>query len=358
MKKTRVVASIAAGLAGMGLGLGLAQAASSVTMYGVADAGPMYNQYSYSGAGQRVRQSSTGLQTGIMNSSRLGLKGSEDLGGGLKAIFQFEQKVKLTDGGSDSKPWKRQAWVGLDGRWGTFTLGRQKDIADNMLKIDAMRGLGKVKRAFGAKGGRHDGLLKYTSPTFGGARGGVAYAHGDSGDDYSNYWSLGAQYKGGPLLLAGSYNVNQLRAGYSVRNWALGGAYDFKVAKLLAGYGQDRNGKLNTPGDAGAGNLGGFSPAGLGDYDSEGFRSRNYYLGAVVPAGTGEFAAAWLHSSSNLDQVSPAAAKGTQDILALQYKHFMSKRTFLYAYGAYGRNLAYVKDFNGRQLAVGLQHNF
>lgn len=344
----------AAGL--LGLSLGSAQADPSVVLYGLADAGPMHRQYTFRQGGTDVRQSSNGLASGVMNSSRLGVKGSEDLGRGLSAIFNLEQKVDLGDGAGGN--WKRQAWVGLSSkRWGTITLGRQKEVADKMFKIQTTRGLGKASRAFGGAGGRHDALIKYLSPQFGGVRGGVAYARGTRSDDYRHFWSLGAQYAKGPVLVGGGYDIDRLRAGYSVRNWALGGSYDFKVVQLALGYGQDSNGKLNAPGNVKASTLGGYKPAGLGDYNSRGFKSRNYYLGAVVPAGPGELGLTWSHSSSNLGRMAGVAA-GSQDILVAQYKHPLSKRTFLYAYGAYARNLAYLSGFNGRELALGMQHRF
>lgn len=340
----------------LGCSLGIAQADSSVVLYGLADAGPMHRQYTFRQGGADVRHSSNGLASGVLNSSRFGLEGSEDLGQGLSAIFNLEQEVDLGDGAGGD--WKRQAWVGLSSkRWGAVTLGRQKDVADKMFDIQTTRGLGKTSRAFGGAGGRHDALIKYLSPRFGGVRGGVAYAHGTRGDDYRHFWSLGAQYANGPVLVGGGYDIDRLRAGYSVKNWALGGSYDFKVVKLALGYGEDRNGKLNAPGNVKGSTLGGYKPAGLGDYNRRGFKSRNYYLGAVVPAGSGEVGLAWSRSSSNLGRIAGVAA-GSQDIFVAQYKYPLSKRTFLYAYGAYARNLAYLSGFKGRELALGMQHRF
>lgn len=360
MKNKLLITLALTGLAG-GL-TSVAQAASSVTLYGLVDAGPMYKNYRFKGDGVHVKDSGVRFESGILNSSRIGLKGVEDLGGGNKVLFQFEQKVDLNDGKGGN--WSRQAWVGLGGSWGTFTMGRQKDVADKMLDVNATRGLGKASRAFGGQGGRHDSLFKYMTPKFSGFSGGVAYARGGkTGDDYRNFWSTGARYDNGPIYVGVAYNRNRpadksngKSLGYNVNNWAIGASYDFTMVKLSAAYGQDKNGKLNTPGDAKSSKLGGYSPAGLGAYNQRGFKSKNYYLGATAPIGPGKLGVAWQRSSSNLGRLG--VDNKTQNIFAAQYEYFLSKRTKMFAYGAYAKGLAYLNGFKGRELGVGLQHRF
>jgi hypothetical protein len=97
---------------------GTASAQSSVTLYGIADA---YVQYLDGEDGL------TRLQSGGINGSRLGVRGSEDLGGGLKAIFTLETGINIDDGttGQGGVFWGRQAFVGLGSDFGTLTAGRQ-----------------------------------------------------------------------------------------------------------------------------------------------------------------------------------------------------------------------------------------
>src|SRR5262245_39183159 len=97
---------------------GTASAQSSVTLYGVVDA-----FYQYATGGNSINR----LQSGGINGSRLGVRGAEDLGGGLKALFTLESGINLDDGsvGQSGVFWGRQAFVGLGSDFGTLTLGRQ-----------------------------------------------------------------------------------------------------------------------------------------------------------------------------------------------------------------------------------------
>ena len=350
--------------AGLGLG-GAALAAPSVTMYGVADAGVGHSRYSFDQDGVHARYANTGFRSGQHHTSRWGLKGSEDLGGGLKAVFNLEGKIDLADGGGED--FRRRAFVGLAGHWGTLTLGRQKNVGDSFLKLTTVRSLGKAERAFGVHGPRISGLVKYMSPRLGGFRAGIGYARADG---YRDWITSGVVHASGPLRLAAAYDRQRPTdksgqpLGWSVHNWALAMGYDFGSVRLTAGYGQDRGGKLKKPGDVSSKTLGGFSPAGLGDYNSRGFRSRNYYLGATVPLGSSELGFSWSRSSSNLARVyanqngGAKLASATQNIIAAQYLYHLSRRTRLYAWGAHAWGLAYLKGFKGRVFGVGLYHAF
>ena len=115
-------------LAVLGLS-GAAMAQSSVTLYGVADAG-IGKIEAGSGLADPANDASdkTEFISGSMmnnGTSRLGVRGVEDLGGGLKAGFQFETGLDLDNGGSSGAFWSRQANIWLGGNWGTVKLGRQ-----------------------------------------------------------------------------------------------------------------------------------------------------------------------------------------------------------------------------------------
>jgi predicted porin len=105
---------------------GAAQAQSSLTVYGLLDAGLTWtnNRASYHGG------SSTTVDTGVAQGSRLGFKGSEDLGEGLRANFVLEQGLNLDTGslGQGGLAWGRQASVGLAGQFGEVSLGRMFDV--------------------------------------------------------------------------------------------------------------------------------------------------------------------------------------------------------------------------------------
>src|ERR1700730_16325238 len=116
MKKTLLA------LAVLGAFAGAASAQTNVTVYGIVDAGVQYKNDG-NPAGKTLS-----LQSGIQNGSRLGFKGTEDLGGGLSAIFTFENGFNVDDGtlGQGNRLFGRQAWVGLNGGFGTVKLGRQQ----------------------------------------------------------------------------------------------------------------------------------------------------------------------------------------------------------------------------------------
>lgn len=106
---------------------GKAHAQSSVTLYGIVDEGVNYtsNVQTSPGNGHNLYS----LSSGILSGSRWGLRGVEDIGGGLKAIFVLENGFDVNNGrmGQGSLEFGRQAYVGLSTKFGSVTLGRQYD---------------------------------------------------------------------------------------------------------------------------------------------------------------------------------------------------------------------------------------
>ncbi|MBR8501625.1 porin, partial [Burkholderia cenocepacia] len=121
MNKTLIVAAAAASFATV------AHAQSSVTLYGVLDAGITYQS-------NVASKSLWSMGSGI-DQSRFGLRGSEDLGGGLKAIFTLESGFNIGNGrlGNNGGMFNRQAFVGLSSQYGTVTLGKQYDATQDYL---------------------------------------------------------------------------------------------------------------------------------------------------------------------------------------------------------------------------------
>ncbi|WP_246792761.1 porin [Burkholderia perseverans] len=194
---------------------GAAHAQSSVTLYGIVDAGIAY-VHNAQGANGANQSSLVKFSSGNMSGSRWGLRGTEDLGGGLAAIFQLENGFNVGTGalGQGSREFGRKAIVGLaDQRWGTVTLGRQYDPL-----VDLVQGLtedGPFGGTFATPGDldnydnslRVSNSVKYTSPLIAGLQvealygfGGVAGATG-SGQTYS----FGAAYANGPLQVGAGY---------------------------------------------------------------------------------------------------------------------------------------------------------
>jgi predicted porin len=113
-------------LAGSGAGFSAsAQGTSSITLYGIVDAGVEHLNNVAAGGSLSRMPSTTSLVP-----SRWGLRGSEDLGGGLKAIYTLESGFAPDQGtfNQGGRGFGRQSWVGLGGNWGSLTLGRQNSM--------------------------------------------------------------------------------------------------------------------------------------------------------------------------------------------------------------------------------------
>jgi predicted porin len=237
---------------------GVAHAQSSVTLYGVLDDSI---QYVSNVNGHSLYQ----MFPGNLQGNRWGVKGTEDLGGGLKAIFQLENGFNPNTGGlgQGGKMFGRQAFVGLTGdTWGTFTIGRQYDpLVDLVQPLTADNYWGSTFTTPGDvdnndNSSRTNNALKYTSPVWGGlqfegmyALGGVAGATG-SGQS----WAGAATYATGPFSVAAGYfrldNTASavLRTGWStsatsdatfdggIENFAYQSAKSIGIASVAAQY--------------------------------------------------------------------------------------------------------------------------
>jgi len=205
MKKKVIVIAIAL----LGATASSAFAQSSVTLYGVIDEGIDYTNNV--GHGSVVE-----LTSGYAQGSRWGMKGTEDLGGGLKAVFQLENGFDLNSGrlNQGGRMFGRQAYVGLSSdRFGTITLGRQYDSVVDYLAQTTANGNwagylfahpydnDNTDNSF-----RVDNTIKYASPEFSGFQFGGTYSFSNDTNFANNrQYSFGAQYANGGLLIAAAY---------------------------------------------------------------------------------------------------------------------------------------------------------
>jgi predicted porin len=115
-------------------------AQSTVTIYGIADAAVRYvNGLTNANAPSNTSQGT--ISSGVDNTSRLGFRGSEDLGGGMKAVFNMEMGVNFATGApADAvKLFDRASFVGLENTWGTITFGRHTTaLADSLAPVDPL----------------------------------------------------------------------------------------------------------------------------------------------------------------------------------------------------------------------------
>ena len=211
MKKTAL--SLAA-LAALSLGTS-AQAQTSVQVYGLVDAGVEYLNHA-NAAGDSVVK----VVSGGKNTSRWGFRGSEDLGDGLKAIFGLEGGIMIDNGAADGPLFKRQAYVGLDGKFGRAVIGRSfTTVYDFVIKYDPM---GFAPNYSWATSGNATGPSKYGMTTafdnlikYSGKAGDFTYGatiglgeQASSAADSRKYAVAGAWNHGGLGLMAAFEQVN------------------------------------------------------------------------------------------------------------------------------------------------------
>lgn len=323
---------------------GAAMAQSTVTLYGVADVWLGSTKSELGGVGQRQ----TVINTSGVNGSRWGLKGTEDLGGGLKAVFQLENGFKQDTGEQKvaGSMFDRQAYVGLAGGFGQVSMGRQYSAYDDIHSpfnnnYDAF--------TFNATGGvaangmtdytsRINNSIKFQSGNYNGFSGAVLYGLGEnktSSASATDIISLNVKYANGPLVVGYGHQEEKqaLVAGVQDKNKydLVGGSYDFGVAKLNGFYNQAKN---------------------------DATKDKEYSIGVVVPFGAAAISAGYAHSKSDTGPVS-YTGKG-YSVLAT---YALSKRTGLYA-GAQ-QTKAFVNGFTAgtpetktTTYGVGLRHSF
>ena len=297
--------------------------AQSVTVFGVVDVN--LRSVKNGSADSLKSESSDGLST-----SRLGFRGLEDLGDGLKAGFWIESTVMPDTGSSNAtKFWDRRATVSIvDPTFGELRLGR--DSMPTYAAIGAYdpfgtNGLGTaigngtsagIISTLGSGANtlkRADNQISYFLPdTLGGAYGQLAVAAGE-GTAGNRQLSGRLGYALGPLNVSVAYAETTVLAGGKFKQAVLGSSYDLGFAKVMALFVQAR-----------------FASAA-----GEAREQKAYQLGAIVPAGRGELHVAYVNGNMSGGAALPGF--GDDDDagqFALTYLYNLSKRTALYGTSA------------------------
>ena len=317
--------------------VGAASAQSSVTLFGIVDATLQVGRGSLTDV--------TRLQPNGYNSSRLGFRGTEDLGGGLAASFWLEAGFNPDEGtgqvsstnnqaipgtaptvrpGSQGIMFNRRSTVSLSGGFGELRLGRDYTPHFwNHTVFDAFgtNGVGAsiVDQGIrGPAGTRASNSIGYFLPAnLGGIYGQAQYYMGENPEDTPTEddgrgASIRLGYAAGPINVAAAYGKTDFAAG-DVKSANIGGSYDFGLAKLLALYSQDEAGAVEQKG---------------------------FLIGTLVPVGAGEIRASF--GQTKTDGTDNKSRK-----LALGYVHNLSKRTAVYT------TVARVKNDGANTIALG-----
>lgn len=334
MKKTLIAFAALSAIAGV------AQAQSAVTLYGVADVhfGQKSTTTNVASVGTKVTQ--TVVDSGGHNGSRWGLKGAEDLGGGLKAIFQLESGFTIDNGNvaNGATMFGRQAFVGLSGGFGTVTMGRQYTAYDalrgatNNTNDSSFAATGVWAAGMADYSNRVNNSIAYASPNMSGFSGAVVLALGEDKTavaSASRNTSLNLMYANGPILAGYAYQQEKAVGGANSNKYnLLAGSYDFGVAKIVGGYNTAKN---NTTKD------------------------KEYQLGVSAPFGAATVYAGYARSKTEV-----AGASSTATGYSLMGTYDLSKRTRLYAaYNNLKDNGASVNGtYKTSVLVGGIKHSF
>lgn len=318
--KKRSVALAAAALA---LLAGGAQAQSAVQLMGTADAYVGRLKLAGDAAGRSV------LNSGGMTTSWWGVKGTEDLGGGLKAGFALASFMQVDTGlpgrFTGDAYFSRDANVSLSGGFGSVTVGRA--LAPNFLptilfnpfgdsftfsplvlhnNVGLFNGTGWTQTTPSDTGWSNE--ILYSTPSFGGLTANLHYQFGEQANDsgVSNY-GVNLLYFNGPFAATAFYEHDEVGnpvparfAGNDTKtDWMVGASWGFQLAKLSGTFGQAESDEL----------------------DQE---TKTWSLGVSVPAGTGTLMAAYAHSKVDTTDAKRKTA-------SFGYDHPLSKSTDLYA---------------------------
>ena len=311
MKKFATLAVLAAASAG-------AYAQSSVTLFGVLDANARYVK----NGDLKIKS----LGSGGINTSRLGVRGTEDLGDGLKAGFWLETGLNVDSGiqSDATRFWNRRATVSLMGNFGEVRLGR--DFTPTYLGYSEYDPFGDNGVAASSKfdsslgtardtGTRADNQITYLTPgNLGGFYGRASVAAGE-GTAGKKYYGARAGWAAGPIDVSAAYGqteVAPVAGDDKFKTFDVGASYDFGVVKAMGYYTQSKfvNQKIAT-----------------------------YSLGAVVPLGVGQIKAVYTHANASGTTAAGVNVDANDaDQVALGYIYNLSKRTALYTTAAYVKN--------------------
>jgi predicted porin len=308
MKKIALVAAIAAISAP-------AFAQSSVTLYGRINT-TVESQKVGDGDRKAVMQN---------NSSRIGFRGMEDLGGGLKASFTLEHGLNSDDGRQTSGAfWGREAWVQLAGSFGAVRLGNFTPesyfaTADYISMHNHDTGTSS-DALYAFKTYRSSNKIGYFTPTVDGFSGSASVSAGEGIGTQKRLFDLAANYDGGPLHVG---------AGFSKEG-------DFKQFAVRGLY-----------------ELGAFTVGAYYQRADDGAQNRNVYrLSGMYTMGASEFHANVGATNGRGD----FATQGKTTQFTLGYNYNLSKRTKVYGFYTAQNAKANAADFNS--LAAGVRHNF
>lgn len=350
-----------------------AVAQSNISIYGVIDVAVAQRQLA---AQEAVRN----VDSGLMETSHIGFRGSEDLGGGLKANFDLSSFIR-TDSGEPTRGipgeafWSRSAWVGLSGDWGSLRLGRMStQNFINTMRFNPFGPAAGLNPTFlhtyigsaaqsmttgsGATDSGWSNSLSYGSPSLAGFTLNLQAAPSEGSTAGRRLGASVAYFTPGqPLAAALSYDRTENAAlsfplaiptlpgavppftGTDFATWQLGASWDFGAAKL---FGQIADTQID-------GSRAGPPPL------NKTIALRTWQLGVSVPIGAGSLLASAARTQRELNFTGLGAEDQARTTMSVGYDYNLSRRTDVYAVVMHDR----VTDLDsGNTAALGVRHRF
>ena len=354
--------------------------AADVTMYGKVDTGLQFKSNEVTvGNEAKIDSDTFSMETGRNSASRFGVKGTEDLGNGMKVGFKLENGFKSDSGElkTSNTLFDREASVSVYSDFGTLSMGRMGGVGSGAGTYDLVfatadafdGGSGSI---FGfATSSRYDNMITYQTPKFAGLQVTAQYsfkeASGDAGREGSSEVNRYAS-----TALTGSFGALNTVLAYEFQNYDsvgtdgreedghvvyLGGNYDCGFAKtfIMGQYFKGiKAGQLTAISDADAEEV---DTAG-NKYSADGVKGYGVHLGTIVPVAGGDLTVAAYFTDFSLEY-----ATGDEDAksyaFGAKYEYYLSKRTSVYT-GAGFAQVKYDDDGSDKttQAYLGLTHRF
>ena len=334
------------GAAALGM-MELASAQSNVSVYGIMDAGIARE------SGLAAGDKKWSVMSGMSQGSRLGFRGTEDLGGGLSALYRLEAGILLDTGLSAQNGvlFGRAAFVGLQNQLGALTIGRQYTPMDTYLAFidpynnnSAGKAINVFNRGYAV---RMDNAVVFKSAKYKGFYTHLAYGFGEVADDASKlrgfggaiYYDVGRVHIGAALQSSNTQTTATVPVQGNVRNTAVGAMYDFGFVKMTLAVGASKT----TVGAARTAD------------------ARSSQIAFEAPYGAHTFITNFAYRDDQL----PANNDANQ--FSLGYRYALSKRTTLYSTWAridnrnkatYADNSTAEAGSGDRAFNLGIRHNF
>ena len=368
--------------------------AADVTMYGKVDLGLQYKTSEVTvGDKTMVDEDTFSMENGRNSASRFGIKGSEDLGNGMKVSFQLENGFKADSGEfkTEGKLFDRQATVALSSDFGTLTMGRVGGIGSGA-GFDLVYGYGDAfdggsPNVLGlVKSDRYDNMITYQTPKFAGLQATVQYSFNEDSTDKDREGSSAVD-RYASAALTGNFGALNTVLAYEFQNYQsygedkrgedghvvyLGGNYDCGFAKTFV-MGQYFKGVQTSGVNALAmlGDIKGDQPDTTleDEFDADynkGAKGYGLHLGTIVPISNGDLTVGAYYVDGTAETSKTGVEERDFDYmgLATKYEYRLSKRTSVYLAAAYSKTTvdatANHKEIEGQltQVFTGLTHAF